>query len=50
MELVGANIVEPTSKQTKYYKGQETLKLSVGQQVLLNDPTKGKLDPRWTRP
>ena len=49
-ELVEANIVEATSKQTEYYKGHEPVKLSVGQQVLLDDPTKGKLDPRWTGP
>ena len=45
-----ANIVEATSRQTEYYKGQEPVKLNVGQEVLLDDPTKGKLDPRWTGP
>ena len=49
-ELVEANIVEATSKQTEYYKGQEPVKLSVGQQVLLDDPTNGKLDPHCTGP
>ena len=49
-ELVEANIVEATSRQTEYYKGQEPVKLNVGQQVLLDDPTKGKLDPHWTGP
>ena len=33
-----------------YFILQEPGKLSVEQQVLLNDPTKGKLDPRWTGP
>ena len=46
-ELVEANIVETTNRHTVYYKGQEPEKLNVGQQVLLNDPTKGKLDSRW---
>ena len=32
------------------YRGNEHLKLQVGQEVLLNNPTKGKLDPRWTGP
>ena len=49
-ELVEANIVEATRKQAEYYNSQEPVKLSVGQQVLLDDPTKGKLDPRWTGP
>ena len=49
-ELVEANSVEATSRQTEYYKGQEPVKLNVGQQVLLDDPTKGKLDPCWTGP
>ena len=43
-----ASIVEATNRQTEYYKGQEPVKLNVGQQVLLDDPTKGKLDHRWT--
>ena len=46
-ELVEANIVEATHKQAEYYNSQEPVKLSVGQQVLLDNPTKGKLDPRW---
>ena len=45
-----AIIVEATCKQAKYYNNQEPVKLSVGQQVLLDDPTKRKLDPRWTGP
>ena len=48
--MVEANIVEAASRQKECYKGQEPAKLSVGQQVLLDDPTKGKLDPRWTGP
>ena len=42
--MVEVNIVEATSRQNKCYKGQESAKLSVGQQVLLDDPTKEKLD------
>ena len=49
-ELMEAKVVEATSRQTEYYKGQESVKLNVGQQVLLDDPSKGKLDPRWTGP
>ena len=49
-EMVEANIVEAASRQKECYKGQEPAKLSVGQQVLLDDPTKGKLDPCWTGP
>ena len=47
-EMVEAKIVEATSRQKECYKGQEPAKLSVGQQVFLDDTTKGKLDPRWT--
>lgn len=50
-ELVDANLVEAADRQQRYYQGCESnTKLSVGQQVLLNNPTRGKLDPRWTGP
>ena len=49
-EMVEANIVEATIKQKDYYKEREPVKLRLGQQVLLEDPTRGKLDPRWTGP
>ena len=49
-EMVEANIMEATIKQKDYYKGREPVKLRPGQQVLLEDPTRGKLDPRWTGP
>ena len=51
-ELVEANLVESTEQQKKYYAGclKAPVMLSVGQQVLLNNAVKGKLDPRWTGP
>ena len=49
-EMVESNIVETASRQKESYKCREPAKLKVGQQVLLDDPTKGKLDPRWTGP
>ena len=49
-EMVESNIVEAASRQKESYKCREPAKLKVGQQVLLDDPTKGKLDPRWTGP
>ena len=50
-EMVDANIVESAEQQRQFYRSSETcVKLRVGQRVLLNNPTKGKLDPRWTGP
>ena len=50
-EMVDANIVESAERQHQSYRGSETrVKLRSGQQVLLNNPIKGKLDPRWTGP
>ena len=50
-EMVDTNIVESAKRQCQSYRGSETrVKLRTGQQVLLNNPTKGKLDPRWTGP
>ena len=47
-ELVEANPVESTKRQKKYYAGHSKapIKFNVGQQVLLNDAVKGKLDPQ----
>ena len=41
LEFKEVNIVEATSKEAEHYNGQEPVKLSVGQQVLLDDPIKG---------
>ena len=51
-ELAEANLAESTERQKKYYVGhlKALVKFSVGQQVLLNNAVKGKLDPRWTGP
>ena len=46
-----ANIVESAERQQQFYEGCESrARLEVGQQVLLENPSKGKLDPRWTGP
>ena len=49
-ELVDANIVQSADRQQHYYDGRAPPKLKEGQKVLLGNPTKGKLDPRWTGP
>ena len=49
-ELVEANTVEATDRQRQNYRSREPIKLQVGQEVLLDNPTKGKLDPCWTGP
>ena len=49
-ELVDASIVHSTERQQHYYHGKAPPKLKDGQKVLLDNPTKGKLDPRWTGP
>lgn len=50
-ELVEANIVEAADLQQRYYHSSETgVRLRIGQQAFLSNPTKGKLDPRWTGP
>lgn len=49
-ELVEANIVESADRQKQNYHSREPQKLRVGQEVLLDNPIKGKLDPRWTGP
>ena len=43
-----ANIVESADRQQQNYHIREPQKLRVGQEVLLDNPTKEKLDPRWT--
>ena len=50
IEMVEANIVEAASRQKESYKCREPAKLNVGQQVLLDNPTRGKLHPCWTGP
>ena len=49
-ELVDANIVHSAERQHHHYHGKVPSKLREGQKVLLNNPTKDKLDPRWTGP
>ena len=49
-ELVDSNIVQSAERQQLSYKGTKPPQLHQGQRVLLSNPTKGKLDPRWTGP
>ena len=42
--------MEAADRQWQNYYSREPVKLRVGQEVLLDNPTKGKLDPRWTGP
>ena len=49
-ELVEANVVESADRQQQNYHSGKSLKLRVGQEVLPDNPTKGKLDPHWTGP
>ena len=42
-ELIDANTVEMANRQLQSYQSKEPIKL-------LDNPTKGKLDPRWTGP
>ena len=44
-ELVQSNTVETAAKQKLNYRGNNEVKLQIGQKVLLNNPTKGKLNP-----
>ena len=39
-----------TEQQQHYYHGKAPPNLKEGQKVLLDNPTKGKLDPCWTGP
>jgi len=49
-EMVKANLIESAEVQKKNYPGQNQAKFTVGQRVFLDDPTRGKLDPRWSGP
>jgi len=49
-ELVEANTVEAANRQKQSYGGNESVTLQVGQEVLLNNSTRSKLEPRWTGP
>ena len=48
--MVEANIIEASDRQHRTYDNYEDKTLIVGQHVLLSNPTRGKLDPRWTGP
>ena len=45
-ELVDANIVQSIERQQQLYTSAKPPHLQQGQKILLNNPTKGKLDPR----
>ena len=47
-EMVDANLVESAAQQKRAYEGSDRAPLKPGQQVLLNNPCAGKLDPRWS--
>ena len=49
-EMVEANLTESAETQRKSYRGQNQANFVAGQRVFLDDPTRGKLDPRWTGP
>ena len=49
-ELVEANIIESAAQQQKSYHSGEEIRLAEGQKVLVSNPTRGKLDARWTGP
>ena len=49
-ELVDANIIQSTERQQRFHTSAKSPLLQQGQKVLLNNPTKGKLNPRWTGP
>ena len=50
-ELVDANLVHSASQQQRFYRSNQTpVPLACGQQVLLDNPSAGKLDPRWSGP
>jgi len=42
--------VEAAARQQLNHRGKGQVKLKVGQEVLLDNPIKGKLDPCWTGP
>jgi len=49
-ELVEVDTVEAANRQKQSHGRNESLALQVGQEVLLNNSTKSKLEPRWTGP
>ena len=49
-ELVEANTVHSAERQQFFYNSSTPPQLKAGQQVLLNNPLKWKLSPRWTGP
>ena len=50
-EIVDANMVQSSSQQQRSYRSSEhPTPLKCGQQVLLENPRAGKLDPRWSGP
>ena len=49
-EMVKANIIEASDRQHRTYGNCGDKPLIVGQHVLLSNPTRGKLEPRWTGP
>jgi len=49
-ELVDANIVHSVDQQQHHYHFKAPSKLREGQKLLLDNPTKGKLDPCRTGP
>ena len=49
-ELVEANIVDSACCQKENYRSGEPTTLIAGQEVLVHNPARGKLDPRWTGP
>ena len=50
-ELVEANTAQSTECQQFHYKSSQTFpQLQPNQKVLLSNPIKGKLNPRWTGP
>ena len=49
-ELVESNIVDSACRLQKTYRSGESITLSAGQKVLVDNPTRGKLDAHWTGP
>ena len=49
-ELVEANIVDSVAHLRETYHSGESITLTVGQKVLVDNPTRGELDAHWTGP
>lgn len=49
-EFVEANIVDSAARLQETYHSGEAIMLTLGQKVLVDNPTHGKLDARWTGP